>query len=330
MPTLDLAVIILAAGMGTRMNSKYQKILHEVGGQPMVMHVVEAARQVSDFPETLVIGTIGGERIKNLVGESANYVVQEEQLGTGHATQATAALLQDKTNQVAVTYGDMPLLKTETLSKLAQMQAESGAAVVLTTVMGEPTSSFGRIARDATGKIQEIVEVAEAKQRPNTRELLNIRELNVGVYCFEADFLWKNIGNLPLRQARNGVEYYLTDMIGIAVEQGLLVEAVLIEEEDECLGAGTREELIAVDRAFRKRQVKKWLAAGVTIIDPDSTYIDPDVTIGKDTIIWPNSYLRGNTQIGEDCVIGPSVILTNALIEDGSTIEMQTINDPQI
>ncbi|MEM8859336.1 MAG: NTP transferase domain-containing protein, partial [Chloroflexota bacterium] len=305
MSNSDLAVIILAAGMGTRMNSKIQKILHAVGGRPMVMHVVEAARQVSSLPETLVIGAIGGERVKALVGDSAQYVVQGEQLGTGHATQVTAELLKGKSNQVAVTYGDMPLLKAETLSKLAHMQAKSGAAVVLTTVMGESTSSFGRIVRNQDGAIQEIVEVAEARQRSNAEELLNIRELNVGVYCFDADFLWENVGNLPLRQARNGVEYYLTDMIGIAVEQGRLVESVLIEDEDECLGAGTREELIAVDKAFRKRQIKKWLAAGVTIIDPDTTYIDPEVTIGKDTIIWPNSYLRGATHIGEDCIIGP-------------------------
>ncbi|MEM9775417.1 MAG: NTP transferase domain-containing protein, partial [Chloroflexota bacterium] len=167
MTTPDLAVIILAAGMGTRMNSKYQKILHAVGGRPMVMHVVEAARQISSFPETLVIGTIGGERVKALVGDTAQYVVQEDQLGTGHATQVTSDLLKGKTKQVAVTYGDMPLLKAETLQKLSEMQASSGAAVVLTTVMGEPSSSFGRIARDSSGAIREIVEVAEAKQRPN-------------------------------------------------------------------------------------------------------------------------------------------------------------------
>ncbi len=323
MSSIDLSVIILAAGMGTRMNSKVQKILHAVGGRPMVMHVVEASRRVAQHPVTMVIGPIGGERVKALVGEDANYVVQEEQLGTGHATQVTAELLKGTSKQVAVTYGDMPLLRPETLQKLAEMQANSGAAVVLTTVMGEPSSSFGRIYRDQSGAVQEIVEVAEAKQRPNTEELLNIRELNVGVYCFDADFLWDNLDKLPLRQARNGVEYYLTDMIGIAVQQGRLVEAVEIEDADECLGAGTRAELIPVDRAFRQRQVNKWLAAGVTIIDPASTYIDPDVTIGQDTVIWPNSYLRGRTTIGEDCTIGPNVILTDVEIGSGSTVEME-------
>lgn len=325
MKNTDLAVVVLAAGMGTRMNSKVQKILHEVGGRPMVMHVVEASRKVANHPVTMVVGSIGGERVEQLVGSDANYVVQAEQLGTGHATKVAADVLQGKSRQVAVTYGDMPLLREETLRKLAELQAESGAAVVLTTVLGEPTSSFGRIARDKNGAVQEIVEVAEAKRRPNSQELLDIRELNVGVYCFDADFLWGNLPNLPLRQARSGVEYYLTDMIGLAVEQGRLVEAVEIEDADECLGAGTRAELIDVDRAFRMRQVRKWLAAGVTIIDPNTTYIDPDVTIGQDTIIWPNSYLRGNTTIGEDCVIGPNVILTDYAVADGSQIEMQKL-----
>ncbi len=326
MTQTDLAVIVLAAGMGTRMNSKIQKILHPVGGQPMVMHVVQASRQVSQHPITMVVGKIGGERVEALVGADAHYVVQKEQLGTGHATRVAADLLKGKSKQVAVTYGDMPLLRPETLQKLAQMQAESGAAVVLTTVMGDPSSSFGRIARNAEGKIQEIVEVAEAKRRPNSEALLNIRELNVGVYCFDADFLWANLPDLPLRQARSGVEYYLTDMIEIAVQKGRLVEAVEIEDADECLGAGTRAELIPVDRAFRQREINKWLAAGVTIIDPATTYIDPQVTIGRDTVIWPNSYLRGTTTIGEDCTIGPNVILTNTNIQDGTTLEMQNVS----
>ncbi|MFT7586746.1 MAG: bifunctional UDP-N-acetylglucosamine pyrophosphorylase/glucosamine-1-phosphate N-acetyltransferase, partial [Cellvibrionaceae bacterium] len=220
----DITVVVLAAGMGTRMNSKVQKILHEVGGRPMVMHVVEASRKVSNHPVTMVVGAMGGDKVEKLVGADANYVVQAEQLGTGHAAMMAADMLKGKSKQVAVTYGDMPLLREQTLSQLADMQSASGAAVVLTTVMGETTSSFGRIARDDNGAISEVVEVSEAKQRPNSQELLNIQELNVGVYCFDADFLWANLPNLPLRQARNGVEYYLTDMIEIAVAQGRLVE----------------------------------------------------------------------------------------------------------
>jgi len=318
---IDLAVVVLAAGMGKRMNSKTQKILHAVGGKPMVMHVVDAARAVSQHPPTMVVGAMGGERVQELVGSDAFYVTQAEQLGTGHAALMATEVLRGKSSQVAVTYGDMPLLQASTLEKLATMQAESGAAVVMTSVMGEASASFGRVVRGENGRVLEIVEVAEAKQRPNKDALLKIQELNVGVYCFAADFLWDNLPNLPLRQARSGVEYYLTDMVATAVAQDRLVEAVIIDDVDECLGAGTRGELIDVDRAFRRRAINKHLAQGVTIIDPASTYIDADVEIGQDTIIWPGSYVQGETTIGADCIIGPSAIIRDSVLGAGVRAE---------
>ena len=287
----------------------------------MVMHVVEAARAVSDQPPVVVIGPIGGDAVKDLIGRDALYVVQEEQLGTGHATRVTADVASGRGEQVIVTYGDMPLLRTETLADLARIQKESGAAVVLTTTEGEPSSTFGRVVRAANGQIFEICEVAEAKRRPNTEEILNIRELNVGVYCFAADFLWRSLPDLPLRQARSGVEYYLTDLVEIAVQQNLTVEGVAISDPDECLGAGTRQELVPVEQAFRRRTNRYWMRNGVTLIDPTTIYIDPEVTIGRDTVIWPNSFLQGKTVIGEDCVIGPNVHLRDATITAGERIE---------
>jgi bifunctional UDP-N-acetylglucosamine pyrophosphorylase/glucosamine-1-phosphate N-acetyltransferase len=169
--------------------------------------------------------------------------------------------------------------------------------------------------------VAEIVEVAEAKRRANAEALLNMRELNVGVYCFAADFLWQHIQQLPLRQARSGPEYYLTDMIETAVKQGVRVEANVADDPDESLGAGTRAELVAVEKAFRRRASAKWLANGVTLIDPETTYIDQDVMIGQDSVIWPNSYIQGQTTIGEDCVIGPNTILRDAKIGAGCRIE---------
>lgn len=287
----------------------------------MVMHVVEAARAVSDQPPVVVVGPIGGDAVKALIGPNAAYVVQEEQLGTGHATRVTADVASGTGDQVIVTYGDMPLLRAETLADLARIQKESGAAVVLTTVYGEPSSTFGRVMRDTDGRIFEICEVAEARQRPNTDEILNVRELNVGVYCFAADFLWAALPDLPLRQARSGVEYYLTDLIEIAVQQARRVEGVVISDPDECLGAGTRQELIPVERAFRRRTNQHWLDNGVTLIDPDSIYIDPEVKIGRDTIIWPNTFLQGKTVIGEDCVIGPNIHLRDATVADKERVE---------
>jgi bifunctional UDP-N-acetylglucosamine pyrophosphorylase/glucosamine-1-phosphate N-acetyltransferase len=173
--------------------------------------------------------------------------------------------------------------------------------------------------------VVEIVEVAEARQRPNATQLLNLPEHNMGVYCFDADFLWANLPQLPLRQARGGPEYYLTDMVATAVQQGLRVEAVVTEDPDEGLGAGTRAELVAVEKAFRRRANAHWLAHGVTLVDPDSIYIDPDVQIGQDTVIWPNTYLQGKTVIGADCVIGPNAILRNAQVGDGCRVEMAVV-----
>ncbi len=326
---MTLAIVILAAGQGTRMKSKTQKILHHVGGKPMVQHVFDAATAVSDQPPVMVVGP-QETGVQNLFGAAANYVVQPEQLGTGHATQMAKSLLQGKTDQVIVTYGDMPLLRAGTLGRLANVQSETGAAVTMLSVLGEPESSFGRVVRDEGERVLEIVEVAEARQRPNTAELIAIRELNAGVYCFSADWLWDNIDALPLRQARSGHEYYLTDMIGLAVAQGLPVEAVIIDDVDECLGAGTRQELVAVESAFRKRANQYWMDHGVTLVDPATIYIDPDVIIGQDTIIWPNTYVQGVTTIGEDCVIGPNSVIRDAHIGSACRVEMAVVENRRL
>jgi bifunctional UDP-N-acetylglucosamine pyrophosphorylase/glucosamine-1-phosphate N-acetyltransferase len=321
-----LAVVILAAGKGTRMNSKTQKILHDVGGQPMVAHIFASALEVADLPPVMVVGP-GEDGVERLLGEQAWYVTQPQQLGTGHATLMASPLLQGKADQVIVTYADMPLLKADTMRRLATAQAEEGAILSMLSVMGDPASSFGRVVRDDEGKVVEIVEVAEARQRPNTADLLAIQELNVGVYCFDGPWLWEQIPFLPIRQARSGQEYYLTDMVGRAVEQGQTVEAIVVEDADECLGAGTRAEMVAVEKAFRNRASERWLAAGVTLVDPDTIYIDQSVTIGQDTIIWPNTFIQGNTQIGEDCVLGPNSIIRDAQIGPGCQVEQAVIED---
>jgi bifunctional UDP-N-acetylglucosamine pyrophosphorylase/glucosamine-1-phosphate N-acetyltransferase len=323
---MTLAIVLLAAGQGTRMKSKVQKILHEVGGKPMVMHVFEAAEQVADVPPVLVVGP-GADGVRALIGDRAVYAVQAEQLGTGHATMMAEDALKNKATQVIVTYGDMPLLRAKTLRRLATMQLETGAAITMLTVMASPESSFGRIVRGADGGVAEIVEAAEARRRVNRDELLAIREQNVGVYCFEAGFLWQHIHQLPLQQARSGPEYYLTDLVETAVRHHLRVEAVITDDPDEGLGAGTRLEMVAVEKAFRRRANAYWLAHGVTLVEPESIYIDPDVQIGQDTVIWPNAYIQGRTVIGTDCVIGPNAILRDAQIGDGCRVEMAVVEN---
>ena len=321
---MGLAVVLLAAGQGTRMNSKWPKVLHKVGGRPMVQHIFETVLDVTDLPPVLVVG-VGESGVQQLLGERAVYVVQEERLGTGHATMMAEAVLSGRATQLLVTYGDMPLLRPETLRQLAQIQAEQGAALSMLTVQGEISSTFGRVVRGESGRVIEILEAAQARRRPNPEQWLAISELNVGVYCFAADWLWANLPHLPLRQARSGREYYLTDMVEMAVKQARPVATLTLADPDEGLGAGTRQELVAVEKAFRRRINEKWLAAGVTLLDPQTTYIDPDVTIGQDTIIWPNTHLQGRTIIGEDCQIGPNTIISHATIGVGCRVEQAVI-----
>ena len=324
-----IAVVLLAAGQGTRMNSRKQKILHEVGGRPMVLHAFLAAAAVADRPPVLVIGP-GETGVPALLGDRAEYVVQPEALGTGHATRMAAGVLRGRADQVIVAYADMPLLRAETLRRLAETQRAAGAAVALLSVPGLPESTFGRIVRDDAGGVVEIVEVAEARRRPDAAALLAIGELNAGVYCFDGDWLWANIDRLPVRQARRGQEYYLTDMVELAVAAGRPVAAVMADDPDEGLGAGTRAEMVAVERAFRRRVNAHWLAHGVTLVEPDATYIGPDVAIGQDTIIWPNTFLQGQTTIGEGCTIGPNAIVRDAQVGRGCHVEQVLLDGRRV
>ncbi len=326
---MTVAAILLAAGHGARMNSKTQKVLHGVGGRPMILHVFEAAESVADIPPVVVVGP-GEEGVRALLGERAAYAVQEQRLGTGHATLMAEETLRGRAERVLVAYGDMPLLRSSSLARLVVEQRQSGAVIAMLSVMGDVGSSFGRVVRAGDGAVSEIVEVAEARQRPNTAELLAIRELNAGVYCFDASWLWENVSRLPLRQARSGPEYYLTDMVGLAVAQGQRVVAVVGEDPDEFLGAGTRAELVAVEKAFRRRATRRWLEAGVTLIDPETTFIDQQAIIGQDTVIWPNSYIQGNSSIGADCVIGPNAVLRDARVGNGCTIEQAVVEASEL
>ena len=326
---MTLAVILLAAGHGTRMNSEKQKVLHLVGGRPMVRHIFDEAAAVSDLKPVVVVGA-GEEGVPALLGDAADYVVQKERLGTGHATLVARDIVEGRADQVLVTYGDMPLLTAETMARLAQTQAQNGAAVAMLSVMGDRDSSFGRVVRDESGRVAEIVEVAEARLRDDTEAILNIRELNVGVYCFDANWLWENLPNIPMREARSGPEYYITDMIGVAVAQGRAVEAVVAPDPAEGLGAGTRQELADVEAAFRRRYNARLLEIGVTLIDPGSTYVDPAVTVGQDTVIWPNTFLQGATCVGRNCVIGPNTIIRDATVGDRCRIEQAVVDGATI
>jgi bifunctional UDP-N-acetylglucosamine pyrophosphorylase / glucosamine-1-phosphate N-acetyltransferase len=308
---MKVTAVLLAAGQGTRMKTNLSKVLHPVCGKPMLAYALEAACSASTGKPLVVVGKDGGA-VRDFLGDSASCTLQDPPLGTGHAVQQAEASLRGKTDLVLVTYADMPLLRPETLAKLVQAQKENPGPMTMLTVIAADPRGFGRIIRDPKGNVQAIIEEAAA-----TPEQLSIRELNVGAYCFSADWLWDALRRVPL--SKKG-EYYLTDTVGLAVNAGLPVRALISDDMSEIIGINTRIHLAEAEAAMRMRINHAHMLAGVTIVDPAVTYIEAGVTIGKDTVIWPNTYLRGKTSIGEGCTIGPNTIAEDTTIGEGCVI----------
>ena len=312
-----ISVVILAAGQGTRMKSDLAKVLHPVGGKPMVVRAIETAQRVSDRLPALVIGH-DGDAVRDTIGERAQFVIQAEQRGTGHAVMQAADALRDQKGMVIVFYADMPLLRDETLHRLIRMQVQNDGPLSLLTVTAADPRGFGRIVRDVDGHVTAIVEEADA-----TPEQRLIRELNPGVYAFRADWLWENLSKLTPKGRKN--EFYLTDMVQIAVEQGGIVAGLESDDPDEMIGVNTRVHLADAEAALRRRINEYWMLEGVTILDPATTYIQENVTIGQDTVVYPNTHLQGHTQIGAHCVIGPNSVIVDSEIGAHCTVEASVV-----
>lgn len=305
---IDLAAVILAAGQGTRMVSDYPKVLHKVSGRPMVLWSLDAARRAGAEELVLVVG-VGADEVRGIVGDAVTYAIQREQLGTGHATLQARALLLGASRAVLVLYGDMPTLRAGTLAALVERQRASQAAVAILTVESEDSMGFGRIVRDEQDQPVAIVEEAIA-----TPEILAIHELNCGIYCFDAEFLWEYLPRVRPTPPKN--EYYLTDMVGLAVEAGLPVVAHTIDDVSEVQGINTRAHLARAEGILRQRANEALMAQGVTLIDPNTTYVEAGVRVGRDTVIHPNTHLQGDTVIGARCEIGPNTIIRDSSIGD--------------
>jgi bifunctional UDP-N-acetylglucosamine pyrophosphorylase/glucosamine-1-phosphate N-acetyltransferase len=304
---MRVTAIILAAGQGTRMRSKLPKVLHPLLGKPMATYALQAAQQATGNLPTMVIGH-QADIVRQALSESADFVVQEPQLGTGHAVQQAEERLKGKTDLVLVTTADMPLLKAETLTRLVDAQKTHQGPITMLTVIADDAHGFGRVMRAANGAVLEVVEEIQA-----TPEQLQIKELNTSVYCFSAEWLWQALRRISLSPKG---EYFLTDLIGIAVGDGLPVQAITVQDFTETIGINTRVHLAEAEALLRRKINEGWMLAGVTMVDPQSTYIEPTVQIGQDTVIFPNTYLHGDTVIGESCVIGPNAILRDCRLGD--------------
>ena len=311
---MSLSIVILAAGQGTRMKSQLPKVLHPVAGRPMVKYVLDVATQLDPTSLALVVG-YGAQQLRQVLGDEILYVEQLEQLGTGHAVLQARELLAGRAETVLVLYGDTPLITHQTLEAMLAHHTENKAAITLLTFRpGDPTG-YGRILRDETGRVTGIVEHKEAT--PEQRE---ITEVNSGILCFRDAWLWPHLGGL---QPKHG-EYYLTDLVGLAVAEGEPV-AAQAAEATEVMGLDDRVKLARAEALMRQRINEGWMLAGVTLLDPASTYIDASVEVGQDTVVYPNTHLRGATAIGRNCRVGPNTIICDSTVGNGCAIEASVV-----
>ena len=309
----NLVAVILAAGKGTRMRSKYPKVLHKVGGKPMLQHVIDAATVAGCDDKVVIVGH-EAELVEKMVGSQGKIALQAEQLGTGHAVMQTAEALKGFTGTALILCGDTPLLEGEELKKFCEAHKASGAAAtVLTAVMDDPFG-YGRIVRDEKGNVQAIVEQKDATEAQKA-----IKEINTGIYCMECPLMFDVLATLTNDNAQG--EYYLTDVLEKLNQAGQKVGGVVTEDSDMVMGINSRKQLSVAEGVMRQRILDKLMDNGVTIMDPASTFIEGSVKIGRDTIIYPYTWLEGTTVIGEDCEIGPNARFTNVKIGNDNHLQ---------
>lgn len=314
--------VILAAGQGTRMKSKLYKVLHPVCGKPMVQHVVDQVAKLHIDHIVTIIGH-GADLVKSQLGEQVSYALQAEQLGTAHAVLQAKELLEDKEGITLVVCGDTPLIKAETMEALfLHHQNTNAKATVLTAWTDDPTG-YGRIIRNTDGYVEKIVEHKDAS---NEERL--IKEINTGTYCFDNKALFKALDHVSNENVQG--EYYLPDVIEILKHSGEIVSAFQTEEFEETLGVNDRVALSKAESILKKRINEFHMRNGVTIIDPDHTYIGSDVEIGQDTILQPGTILMGKTKISSDCIIGPNSEIKDCQVGEGTVIRQSVAYDSSI
>ena len=313
--------IILAAGKGTRMKSKYPKVIHKVCGKEMVNHVVDTSKK-SGVEETIVVLGHGAEAVRERLSDDIITVMQTEQLGTAHAVRMAEEYIEDE-DTIVVLCGDTPLIKEDTLKKLFEYHVENNChTTVLSTIVDDPTG-YGRIIRDENGDLLKIVEQKDASEEEKL-----VKEINSGIYCFNGKSLKEALKEINNDNAQG--EYYLPDAIKVMRDKSLKVGAFAGSSIEELMGVNSRLQLSQAEKAMRKRINEFHMANGVTMIDPDTTYIEADVEIGNDTIVYPGVNLVGKTKIGSDCIIGMNSSITDSIVGDGTEIKISTLLEAKV
>jgi len=314
----ELAVVILAAGKGTRMKSDLVKVLHPVAGSPMLSYSLDLSRNLKPSRLVVVVGFQADLVQERFKAENISFALQKEQLGTGHAVLAAHPLLQGFHGNVLILSGDVPLLTERTVQTFVQSHQERQATLSVMTVELENPKGYGRVFRNADGSLLRITEDKDLKPGEE-----RVREINTGIYCVDADFLFSALSYVTPQNAQK--EYYLTDIVGQASAEKKRVFPSLVEDSLEVMGINTRVELAKANQAMKKKIAEQHMLDGVTLIDPETTYIDRDVKIGRDSVIYPNCYLLGKTILGTGCVIEPGCKLANTQVGNQVTIKVSSV-----
>lgn len=313
----SLATVILAAGKGTRMKSALPKVLHPLCGQPLIHYPVRLARQLGSARTVLVVGHGAAAVEALLAADGIHFVSQTEQLGTGHALLCAHAALADFSGTILLLCGDVPLLRTETVTQLLDYHHRQQASVTVLTATMENPHGYGRVVRDG----DEVVAIVE--ERDATPEIRALHEINTGIYCFAAPFVFTALSQVGCQNAQG--EYYLTDVLALARAAGKKVCALAAAEGTETMGINDRVQLAEADGLLRLRINREHQRAGVTIVDPVTTYIEPTVEIGADTLIHPNVHLRGATKIASNCTVEPGAMITDSQLGEKVHIKAGSI-----
>jgi bifunctional UDP-N-acetylglucosamine pyrophosphorylase / glucosamine-1-phosphate N-acetyltransferase len=318
---MKISTIILAAGQGTRMVSNLPKVLHPLNGKPLILYAVEAAEKIGTEKPVVVIGN-GAEKVREVVGKRAVFAVQAKRLGTAHAVLAAENNFKDYDGLILVVAADMPLLTEETLKRMVDDQLATDAPMTMLTVRLQDSHGFGRILRGMDGNVRSIIEEAHASP-----DQLQIDECNVGAYCFKSSWMWEVLKRIKLSPKG---EYYLTDLVEVAVMERKQVHTILLTDKDEALGINNRVHLAEAEGIMRQRVNREYMLAGVSMTNPDQVYIEQGVKIGKDTLLQPGTHLTGKTIIGERCVIGPNTLIHSSSVGEDCTLLASVIEEAVI